>query len=56
MYRSHCEKTCIRVCDKEMFKSDSSATETSQNIEIVLKCADYTARMRRLVCASIIRM
>ena len=70
-YGPRCEKTCLRGGGggaKEYFKPVSSAIETSLKIEIspaaslhmILskkrkKGADQTARMRRLVCACVVR-
>ena len=59
-------KCVFRISDQVRFKRAYSATETSYKIEISLvaslymilsnnKGADQTARMRRLVCAFVVR-
>ena len=68
IWASSREKNVFEVSDKASFKPVSSATETSLKIEISLvasvdmillisecKDADQSARMRRLVCAFVVR-
>ena len=70
LYRPRRDKICLQGLDKARFKPVSSATENSQKIRIspeaildmILskkntknKGADQSARMRRLVCAFVVR-